>query len=75
MARLDFVARFISNSGWNMLNKWLTEAKETENMVFVVELLKVYQSLPVSVDDLKKDNTARFIKGLTKHANEGRQCG
>ena len=56
-----------------MLNKWLQEAKETDNTVFIVELLRVYQGLPVSVEDLKKDNTARFIKGLTKHANEGEE--
>ena len=68
---LCVVYRFITNSGWNMLNKWLQEAKDTDNTVFILELLKVYQSLPVSVEDLKKDNTARFIKGLTKHANAG----
>ncbi|KAK7095293.1 serine/threonine-protein phosphatase 1 regulatory subunit 10-like isoform X2 [Littorina saxatilis] len=66
----EVLQKFISTRGWDMLNKWLQDAKEEDNTVFIKELLKVYKHLPVSVDDLKKDNTARFIKGLTKHSNE-----
>jgi hypothetical protein len=54
-----------------MLNRWLQEAKDGENEAFLAELLRLYQMLPVTVDDLKKDNTARSIKGLTKHSSEG----
>ena len=54
-----------------LLNKWLHEAKNADNLVFIKELLKIYQLLPVSVDYLKMDNTARSIKSLIKHGDEG----
>ena len=33
--------RFMSVGGWNILNKWLVEAKKTENFPVLLELLEV----------------------------------
>lgn len=32
---------FISEGGWTVLNTWLTEAKSSENMALILEVLKV----------------------------------
>ncbi|PVD22536.1 hypothetical protein C0Q70_18350 [Pomacea canaliculata] len=66
----EVLQKVISMGGWDTLNKWLQSAKEEENVALMAELLKVYQTLPVTVDHLKKDNTARVIKGLTKHESD-----
>lgn len=66
----EVLNKFISVGGWDTMNKWLQQAKDEENTPLLTELLKVYQGLPVTVDDLKKDNTARFIKSLNKHQDE-----
>lgn len=33
--------RFMSIGGWNILNRWLVEAKKNENFPVLVELLEV----------------------------------
>ena len=45
--------------------------KEEENYPVLVEMLKVYQSLPVTVDILKTNNAAKTIKQLCKSESEG----
>ncbi|KAL5011869.1 hypothetical protein ScPMuIL_010420 [Solemya velum] len=67
---LDTLERFMSCGGWQTMNDWLTESKEEENIAFMVELLKVYQQLPVTVDILKENSAAKTIKQLRKSENE-----
>ena len=59
------------SGGWELLNQWLVEAKEEENKAVLLEVLKVFQNLPVTVDILKKNNSAKTIKSLSKTDDEG----
>lgn len=43
MIILLLLDRFMSIGGWSILNKWLVEAKKTENFPVLVELLEVFQ--------------------------------
>ena len=63
-------SRFINSGGWNTMNKWLHESKEEDSVPFLMELLRVYQQLPVTIDLLKKNNTAKTVKQLSKTENE-----
>lgn len=54
-----------------MFNTWLQDAKEEENYPLIVELLKVYRLLPVTVEILKTNNAAKTIKQLVKSEREG----
>ena len=37
----DVLDKFVAEGGWDIVNKWLVEAKDTENMDFILEVLKV----------------------------------
>jgi len=37
----DILDKFVSDGGWDIINIWLVEAKNSENMAFVLEVLKV----------------------------------
>ena len=37
----DLLEKFIIEGGWAILNTWLVEAKNSENMVLILEVLKV----------------------------------
>lgn len=60
--------RFIESGGWEVLNTWLQEAKNADNTPFLMEILKVYSGMPVTVSLLKKTNCAKTIKQLSKSA-------
>nr|KAG5693171.1 hypothetical protein BaRGS_035369 [Batillaria attramentaria] len=49
----EVLQKFLTVGGWDTLNKWLQQARDDENAPLLVELLKVYQGLPVH-DKLKK---------------------
>ncbi|KAL4218755.1 hypothetical protein ACF0H5_021342 [Mactra antiquata] len=66
----DVLEKLISSGGWDTLNKWLQETKDDDNYPFLVEILKVYHTLPVTVDILKTNNAAKTIKQLCKSDNE-----
>ena len=65
--------RFIETGGWQIIYRWLDEAKGEYNIPFLLELLKVYQHLPVTIDLLKQNNCAKTIKQLGKIDDEGKQ--
>ncbi|XP_071821235.1 serine/threonine-protein phosphatase 1 regulatory subunit 10-like [Apostichopus japonicus] len=58
--------KFVDAGGWEILNIWLQEAKDNENHPFILELIKLFKVLPVSVEILKKTNTAKIIKQFSK---------
>ncbi|PFX23286.1 Serine/threonine-protein phosphatase 1 regulatory subunit 10 [Stylophora pistillata] len=66
----ESLEKFMIVGGWNILNRWLVEAKKTENFPVLVELLEVLRDLPVNIDTLKQGNTGKIIKHLTKLENQ-----
>ncbi|XP_062611811.1 serine/threonine-protein phosphatase 1 regulatory subunit 10-like [Saccostrea cucullata] len=62
--------KFIEVGGWDVLNSWLQDCKESENYPVLVEMLKVFQQLPVTVELLKQNNSAKTIKAFSKCDNE-----
>lgn len=66
----ETLEKFMSIGGWNILNRWLVEAKKNENFPVLVELLEVLRDLPVNIDTLKQGNTGKIIKHLTKLENQ-----
>ncbi|CAH1785294.1 unnamed protein product [Owenia fusiformis] len=57
---------FIKAGGWNVLNTWLQDAKNEDNVPLLIELLKVYVQMPVSVELLRQNSCAKTIKALGK---------
>ena len=37
----DILEKFIADGGWAIMNTWLVEAKNSENMALILEVLKV----------------------------------
>ncbi|XP_060576441.1 serine/threonine-protein phosphatase 1 regulatory subunit 10-like isoform X2 [Ruditapes philippinarum] len=66
----EILEKLICSGGWDTINEWLQDAKESENFPLLVEILKVYQLLPITVDILKTNNAAKTIKQLCKSDNE-----
>ena len=46
--------RFIAEGGWDLLNLWLNDAKTNEHNPVIMELIRVFKELPVTIDILKK---------------------
>ena len=58
--------KFLEQDGWETINSWLTFAKDADNTPFLLELLTLLDRCPVNVDRLKKTNTAKVLKVLSK---------
>ena len=56
--------------GWSTLYEWLLRAKQEGNTPLLLELLKVYAQMPITVDLLKQNSCAKTIKQLTKGDND-----
>ena len=69
-----FHIRFVADGGWELLNGWLTDAKSSDNIPVIMELIKVFKQLPVTIDILKKNNTAKLIKQMTKGEGDESKC-
>ncbi|XP_068455248.1 serine/threonine-protein phosphatase 1 regulatory subunit 10 [Clinocottus analis] len=62
----DVLNRFIRVGGYRMLNSWLTYSKTTNNTPLLQLILLTLQKLPLKVDHLKQNNTAKLVKQLSK---------
>ena len=63
--------RLLESGGWDTLHQWLNEYKELDEVPVLVLLLQTFQKLPVSMDLLKANTTAKIVKSLRKHSHEG----
>lgn len=61
---------FLDLDGWSTIHMWLQEAKASENMPFLCELLKLCQILPMSLERLKENSSPKLIKSLMKSSDE-----
>ncbi|XP_076864616.1 serine/threonine-protein phosphatase 1 regulatory subunit 10 [Brachyhypopomus gauderio] len=62
----DILNRFIRVGGYKLLNSWLTYSKTTNNTPQLQLILLTLQKLPLTVDHLKQNNTAKLVKHLSK---------
>ncbi|XP_061520865.1 serine/threonine-protein phosphatase 1 regulatory subunit 10-like [Phycodurus eques] len=65
----DVLNRFIRVGGYRLLNSWLTYSKTTNNSPLLQLILLTLQKLPLKVDHLKQNNTAKLVKQLCKGAD------
>nr|XP_014353691.1 PREDICTED: serine/threonine-protein phosphatase 1 regulatory subunit 10 [Latimeria chalumnae] len=66
----DILVRFIKVGGYRLLNNWLTYSKTTNNIPLLQQLLLTLQHLPLTVDHLKQNNTAKLVKQLSKSSED-----
>lgn len=66
----DAVEAFLMKGGWETIHTWLQETKKSDNHPFLVELLKLYKTLPMTVERLKENSSAKIIKTLTKSGQD-----
>lgn len=52
--------------GYKLLNTWLTYSKTSTNTPLLQLILLTLQKLPLTVDHLKQNNTAKLVKQLSK---------
>eukprot|EP00063_Salmo_salar_P058623 XP_014033458.1 PREDICTED: serine/threonine-protein phosphatase 1 regulatory subunit 10-like isoform X3 [Salmo salar] len=62
----DILNRFIRVGGYKLLNTWLTYSKTSTNTPLLQLILLTLQKLPLTVDHLKQNNTAKLVKQLSK---------
>uniref|UniRef100_A0A8C1KD52 Serine/threonine-protein phosphatase 1 regulatory subunit 10 n=1 Tax=Cyprinus carpio TaxID=7962 RepID=A0A8C1KD52_CYPCA len=63
---LSLPLSFIRVGGYKLLNSWLTYSKTTTNTPLLQLILLTLQKLPLTVDHLKQNNTAKLVKHLSK---------
>ncbi|XP_075411419.1 serine/threonine-protein phosphatase 1 regulatory subunit 10 [Tenrec ecaudatus] len=61
---------FIDVGGYKLLNNWLTYSKTTNNVPLLQQILLTLQHLPLTVDHLKQNNTAKLVKQLSKSSED-----
>lgn len=66
----DILIKFIRVGGYKLLNTWLTASKATNNVPFLQQILLTLQHLPLTVDHLKQNNTAKLVKQLSKSSDD-----
>ncbi|XP_078475213.1 serine/threonine-protein phosphatase 1 regulatory subunit 10 [Lampetra planeri] len=65
----DVLSRFIGMGGYKLLNSWLGQAKNSNNIALMLQILVTLKRLPLSVHHLKQNNTAKMVKQLSKFAD------
>ncbi|CAL8072114.1 unnamed protein product [Calicophoron daubneyi] len=58
--------KLCKEGAWDILLKWLQEALKEDNYAFLLELLHVYLSLPVRLEQLTQNVCPKLINSLTK---------
>uniref|UniRef100_A0A8C3I0I6 Serine/threonine-protein phosphatase 1 regulatory subunit 10 n=1 Tax=Chrysemys picta bellii TaxID=8478 RepID=A0A8C3I0I6_CHRPI len=66
----DILAKFIRVGGYKLLNTWLTSSKASSNVPLLQQILLTLQHLPLTVDHLKQNNTAKLVKQLSKSSED-----
>ncbi|XP_068779975.1 serine/threonine-protein phosphatase 1 regulatory subunit 10 isoform X2 [Struthio camelus] len=66
----EVLAKFIRVGGYKLLNTWLTSSKASNNVPFLQQILLTLQHLPLTVDHLKQNNTAKLVKQLSKSSDD-----
>nr|XP_034963135.1 serine/threonine-protein phosphatase 1 regulatory subunit 10 isoform X2 [Zootoca vivipara] len=66
----DILAKFIKVGGYKLLNTWLTSSKAANNVPLLQQILLTLQHLPLTVDHLKQNNTAKLVKQLSKTSED-----
>ncbi|XP_062515521.1 serine/threonine-protein phosphatase 1 regulatory subunit 10-like [Corticium candelabrum] len=57
---------FLECGGWPLLSNWLSNAKASNNVALMSELLQLLKKLPVTVDLLRSGNAGKVVKQLSK---------
>uniref|UniRef100_A0ABK0L786 Serine/threonine-protein phosphatase 1 regulatory subunit 10 n=1 Tax=Rattus norvegicus TaxID=10116 RepID=A0ABK0L786_RAT len=66
----EVLVKFIDVGGYKLLNSWLTYSKTTNNIPLLQQILLTLQHLPLTVDHLKQNNTAKLVKQLSKSSED-----
>ncbi|XP_010846501.1 PREDICTED: serine/threonine-protein phosphatase 1 regulatory subunit 10 [Bison bison bison] len=66
----EVLIKFIDVGGYKLLNNWLTYSKTTNNIPLLQQILLTLQHLPLTVDHLKQNNTAKLVKQLSKSSDD-----
>ncbi|XP_016847210.1 serine/threonine-protein phosphatase 1 regulatory subunit 10 isoform X4 [Anolis carolinensis] len=66
----DILSKFIKVGGYKLLNTWLTGSKASNNVPLLQQILLTLQHLPLTVDHLKQNNTAKLVKQLSKTSED-----
>ncbi|KAM6472585.1 serine/threonine-protein phosphatase 1 regulatory subunit 10 isoform 2-T2 [Liasis olivaceus] len=66
----DILSKFIKVGGYKLLNTWLTSSKASSNVPLLQQILLTLQHLPLTVDHLKQNNTAKLVKQLSKSSDD-----
>ncbi|XP_054833312.1 serine/threonine-protein phosphatase 1 regulatory subunit 10 isoform X2 [Eublepharis macularius] len=66
----DILSKFINTGGYKLLNTWLTSSKASNNVPLLQQILLTLQHLPLKVDHLKQNNTAKLVKQLSKSSED-----
>ncbi|KAM4611196.1 serine/threonine-protein phosphatase 1 regulatory subunit 10 isoform 1-T2 [Discoglossus pictus] len=66
----EVLAKFIRVGGYKLLNNWLTYARTSNNSPLLHQILLTLQHLPLKVDHLKMNNTAKLVKQLSKSSED-----
>ncbi|XP_066437659.1 serine/threonine-protein phosphatase 1 regulatory subunit 10 [Eleutherodactylus coqui] len=66
----EILSKFIRVGGYKLLNNWLTYARTNNNSPLLHQILLTLQHLPLTVDHLKLNNTAKLVKQLSKTSED-----
>ncbi|KAM4020421.1 serine/threonine-protein phosphatase 1 regulatory subunit 10 [Anomaloglossus baeobatrachus] len=66
----EILSKFIRVGGYKLLNNWLTYARTNNNSPLLYQILLTLQHLPLTVDHLKLNNTAKLVKQLSKTSED-----
>jgi len=64
--REDVLEEFLVSGGWEILHQWLIHSKDIGNAYFLIELLKLLDKCPVTVNRLKVNEIPKVVKKLSK---------
>ena len=57
---------FVDSRGWEYLSNWLKNAKDRNEIPFLIELIQVLVKFPQTIESLKQGNIGKNVKLLSK---------
>ncbi|KAF7494221.1 Serine/threonine-protein phosphatase 1 regulatory subunit 10 [Sarcoptes scabiei] len=66
----DVLEQFLQIGGWDLIYIWVKSSRDLGNVTFLIDLLKLLQILPMSLERLRQNECPKIVKKLCKHENQ-----
>jgi len=62
--KVEVLEKFLNEKGWTLINFWFQESVKASNWSLTLELLKLLQNCPMTIDRLRENSESNHLLNL-----------